>query len=373
MSIIGPIGIDRFLHEYWQNSPLLIRNATKQFANVLSVEELAGLSLEKDIESRLVQWDPQTDQWQMESGPFTEDRFAALPEENWTLLVQSVDQWVPEVAEILDRFHFLPRWRLDDVMISYAAPGGGVGPHFDYYDVFLLQVSGQRNWRLGQRCDETSELRVDQPLRLLDRFEQSNQYLLREGDMLYVPGGLAHWGMAEEEGSVTWSIGFRAPSAAELFVSAAERLAAELPESLRYRDPAQIRGGSLIEGSVDQGLEALFASFSKADLMHAVKQAFIAQVTEPRYLDAGDLLSDEEVDSIIEDIENGCAVIERSPHSRFAYRITGSSSAELFVDGVSYSVREEEAEIICDGEIEPESLDQVLIQKLLQTGALIAI
>ena len=373
MSIIGPIGIDRFLHEYWQSKPLLIRNATKQFANVLSVEELAGLSLEEKIESRLVQWDPKNHEWQLEEGPFSEETFASLPEENWTLLVQSVDQWVPEVAEILNRFHFLPRWRLDDVMISYAAPGGGVGPHFDYYDVFLLQVSGERNWRLGQWCNENSALRVDQPLRLLDGFEQSNQYLLRAGDMLYVPAGLAHWGAAEEEGSVTWSIGFRSPSAAELLVSAAERIAADIPESRRYRDPIQIKGGSLIDGSVDHGLDALFRNFSKDDLMEAVKQAFVAQVTEPRYLDVADLLSDEDLESIREDIENGCALIERSPHSRFVYRINGSNSAELYVDGVSYSVKDDEAEMICDGEIEPELLNPELVEMLLKSGALIAI
>jgi len=373
MSIIGPIGIERFLHEYWQNNPLLIRNATKQFENVLSAEELAGLSLESEVESRLVQWDSKSDQWHVENGPFTEERFGKLPKEHWTLLVQSADQWVPEVAEILEQFHFLPRWRLDDVMISYAAPGGGVGPHFDHYDVFLLQVSGQRNWRLGQRCDETSKLRVDQPLRLLDRFEQCNQYQVRAGDMLYIPAGMAHWGTAEQEGSVTWSIGFRAPSAAELLVSAAERVAAELPDSLRYRDPLPPRGGSLIDKSVDDGLEALFSGVSKADLMFAVKQAFIAQITEPRYMDAVELLTNDEVESVLEDAANGCALIERSPHSRFAYRITGSCFAELFVDGVSYSVSDHEAEMICDKEIELEKLSPELIRQLLQSGVLIAI
>ena len=373
MSIIGTIGIERFLRDYWQSKPLFIRNAAKQFENVLSVDELAGLSLESDVESRLVHWNSATDQWRVENGPFTEEKFGELPKENWTLLVQSVDQWVPEVAEVLKQFHFLPRWRLDDVMISYAPPGGGVGPHFDNYDVFLLQVSGQRNWRLGQRCDETSALRVDQPLRLLDHFEQSNQYQVRAGDMLYIPAGMAHWGTAGKEGSVTWSIGFRAPSAAELLVSAAERLAAELPESLRYRDSERLQGGSLIGKSVDDGLDALFDGVSKSDLMFAVKQAFIAQVTEPRYLDAADLLTDEEVESILVDIKNGCALIERSPHSRFAYPITGSHFAELFLDGVSYSVSDHEAEMICDTEIETDKLSPELIKLLLQSGALIAI
>lgn len=375
MSVLGPIGVERFLREYWQKKPLLIRNATKRFENALSAEELAGLSLEQSVESRIVQWDPISDQWDLETGPFTEQDFSRLPQKNWTLLVQSVDQWVPEVAEILEQFYFLPRWRLDDVMISYAAPGGGVGPHFDYYDVFLLQVSGQRRWRLGQVCDESSALRVDQPLKLLDSFEQSAEHLLRPGDMLYVPAGVAHWGIAEDDGCVTWSIGFRAPSASELLVSAAERLAADLPESLRYQDPEQLRGGSLIDRSVDQGLEKLFENISKEDLIFAAKQAFISQVTEPRYLDSVEMLETEELDSVIEDVELGCALIERSSHSRFAYRVIAPDVAELFVDGICYPVKSYVAAMICDGEIEMDSGSEAngLIRELLKSGALIVI
>ena len=373
MSILGPIGVDRFLSEYWQTKPLIIRNATQRFQHSLTVEELAGLSLEEDVESRLVQWHSKTDDWAVEQGPLSEERYAELPDRDWTLLVQAVDQWVPEIAEVLDQFSFLPKWRLDDVMVSYAAPGGSVGPHFDHYDVFLLQVSGTRNWRVGQRCDENSPLRVDQPLKILQTFKQVKQCILRPGDMLYLPAGRAHWGIAEDEGSITYSIGFRAPSAAELLMSAAERLAATLPEDLRYRDIGRVTGGSQIDSSVDEGLELLFKTLNKRNLLVAAKDAFISQVTEPRYIEAGELLDDEELESTLEDVRNGTALIEKSPHSRFAYSLTENDGADLFVDGVKYVVASQTAQMICDGEIETNWQNQDLINQLLKSGALIVI
>ena len=373
MSILGPIGIDRFLQEYWQTKPLVIKNATRRFQYLLSVEELAGLSLETDVESRLVQWHPATDRWEVDDGPFITAQFAALPDTNWTLLVQAVDQWVPEVAEVLEEFSFLPKWRLDDVMISYATPGGGVGPHFDYYDVFLLQVSGTRRWRIGQHCDENSPLRVNQPLKILQNFEQVNQCILRPGDMLYLPAGVAHWGTAEDDGSLTYSIGFRAPSAAELLVNAAERIAAKMPDDLRYRDVGNLEGRSRIGVSVDYGIEALFENLDRSDLIAAAKEAFISQVTEPRYIEATEPLNDEELESILEDIEQETALVERSPHSRFAYCQVSDRKADLFVDGLKYRVSFGTAKMICDEEIEISPRSREIIVQLLKLGALIVI
>ncbi|MEQ9022046.1 MAG: cupin domain-containing protein, partial [Pseudomonadales bacterium] len=143
MSVLGTIDIQEFLRDYWQQKPLLIRGATMDYGNILTPDELAGLACEEEIESRLVI--QETDElWSLEHGPLKESRFSELPEKNWTLLVQALDHWLPEVREILDEFKFLPSWRLDDVMASYAATGGSVGPHFDYYDVFLLQTRGHR-------------------------------------------------------------------------------------------------------------------------------------------------------------------------------------------------------------------------------------
>ncbi|MBK8289148.1 MAG: hypothetical protein IPK95_11375 [Cellvibrionales bacterium] len=160
------------------------------------------------ILGQLTASDAQQTDWQCEQGPFKAKRFKTLPPSHWTLLVQSVDQWIPEIQALLAQFDFLPRWRLDDIMISYATDGGGVGPHFDYYDVFLLQASGKRRWQVGQRCDENSALRDNDKIKLLKDFHTEADYTLATGDMLYLPAGVAHWGTAVGDDCITISIGF---------------------------------------------------------------------------------------------------------------------------------------------------------------------
>ncbi|WP_344057210.1 cupin domain-containing protein, partial [Nocardioides hwasunensis] len=154
LPMLGGLSAADFLRDYWQRKPLLIRGAFPDFACPLAPDELAGLACEAGVEARLVEEQGPQGPWQVSHGPFDETTFARLPEQEWTLLVQAVDHYVPEVAELLGSFDFLPRWRLDDIMISYAPPGGSVGPHVDQYDVFLLQGSGQRRWQLGGRVAE---------------------------------------------------------------------------------------------------------------------------------------------------------------------------------------------------------------------------
>src|SRR5690554_6799721 len=189
-SLLGELSIAEFLQDYWQKKPLLIRNAWPGFKPLLSAEELAGLSLEEVIESRLVQEHGETP-WQVRSGPFTESDYQALPDSHWTLLVQAVDQWIPEAADLLEHFRFIPSWRIDDLMISYAVNGGSVGPHYDQYDVFLLQAEGQREWRIGQMCSEQSAIVKGPKIRLLEQFDQTDSFVLNPGDMLYLPPKLA--------------------------------------------------------------------------------------------------------------------------------------------------------------------------------------
>lgn len=224
----------RFLAQYWQRKPLLIRQALPGLADPVSPEELAGLACESFVESRLVSCTG--DDWRMRNGPFRERDFLKLPERDWTLLVQAVDQWLPEVRALLRHVDFLPSWRVDDVMISYATPGGGVGPHFDYYDVFLVQGLGSRVWKLGQWCTAADELRSESGLKLLRHFETRAEYTLHPGDVLYVPPGLAHWGTSIDN-SLCYSLGFRAPSVAELLMDYSVEQASLLPPDLRYRDP----------------------------------------------------------------------------------------------------------------------------------------
>jgi len=233
-----PLGMPpvRFLRYYWQKHPLLIRNAFPGFKPPLAPEDLAGLSCEDGALARLVLRDRRTDRWRVEQGPFAEARFATLPARDWTLLVQDVDKWDADVAALLDDFDFLPRWRIDDVMVSYAADGGGVGPHVDQYDVFLLQGLGVRRWRISLDPVASQALREDVDLKMLADFTATHDWRLHPGDMLYLPPGIAHDGVAEGD-CMTFSVGMRAPAQSELLLDLAEHLAERLPETRRYADP----------------------------------------------------------------------------------------------------------------------------------------
>lgn len=210
-TLLGGITPRQFLREYWQKKPLLIRNAVAGFSGVLSAEELAGLACEEDTQSRLIS--QPKGKWRLEHGPFDEARFAKLSGKDWTLLVQGVNQHLPAAAELLQRFDFIPQARLDDLMVSYAPDGGGVGPHFDSYDVFLLQGQGKRLWRVSEQQDLT--LVQGAELKILKNFHTEQEWLLEPGDMLYLPPQIAHWGIAVGD-CMTYSIGFRAPSTQEL-------------------------------------------------------------------------------------------------------------------------------------------------------------
>lgn len=240
LQILGGISAREFLRDYWQKKPLLIRQAIPGFQSPISPDELAGLSLEEDVESRLVIEHGETP-WELRRGPFTEDTYQQLPERDWTLLVQAVDQLVPDVAVLIEHFRFLPNWRIDDVMISYAAPGGGVGPHFDNYDVFLLQAHGQRRWRVGQMCDSESPMLAHGDLRILADFQGTEEWVLEPGDMLYLPPMWGHDGVAEGE-CMTCSIGFRAPEATEITREVLGRCAEGMDVAAKprlYKDPQQ--------------------------------------------------------------------------------------------------------------------------------------
>lgn len=220
LALLNGLTPQQFLAEYWQKKPLLIKAAIANFSGLLSPEELAGLACEEDVQSRIVEY--QQGVWHAHHGPFSEDDFAKLPDppsaqHNWTLLVQSVNHFLPEASALLQQFSFIPHARLDDLMVSYAPNGGGVGPHFDSYDVFLLQGQGKRLWRISEQTDLT--LVEGAPLRILKNFDTKQEWLLEAGDMLYLPPHLAHWGIAVSDGEqdcMTYSIGFRAPKNQEL-------------------------------------------------------------------------------------------------------------------------------------------------------------
>ncbi|MHA6194246.1 ribosomal protein uL16 3-hydroxylase [Pseudomonas wadenswilerensis] len=316
LQLLGGLTARQFMRDYWQKKPLLVRQAFTDFESPIDADELAGLALEEEVESRLVLEHGETP-WELRRGPFTEETFSTLPERDWTLLVQSVDQFVPEVGELLEHFRFLPSWRIDDVMISFAAPGGSVGPHFDNYDVFLLQGHGKRNWKVGQMCNSDSPLLEHADLRILADFEQSDEWVLEPGDMLYLPPRLAHYGVAEDN-CLTYSVGFRAPSAAEVLTHFTDFLGQFLTDEERYSDadaqpvsddPHQIQHDALgrLKSLLNEhmGDERLLLTW------------FGQFMTEPRYpeLVSGEELSEEE---LVDSLEQG-AIIIRNPSARLAW------------------------------------------------------
>lgn len=315
LQLLGGLTAREFMRDYWQKKPLLVRQAFPDFESPIDADELAGLALEEEVESRLVIEHGERP-WELRRGPFEEDAFSTLPERDWTLLVQAVDQFVPEVGELLEHFRFLPSWRIDDVMISYAAPGGSVGPHFDNYDVFLLQGQGKRNWKIGQMCDSDSPLLEHADLRILAEFEQSEEWTLEPGDMLYLPPRLAHYGIAEDD-CLTYSVGFRAPGAAEVLTHFTDFLSQFLPDEERYTDadaepvsdPHQIQHDAL-----DRLKKLLTEHMGDERLLLTWFGQFM---TEPRY---PELVSGEPLDEVdlIESLAEG-AILIRNPSARLAW------------------------------------------------------
>jgi len=229
---LGGLTPRRFLQRYWQKQPLLLRQAFDGFRDILSLPQLFALAGRDDVESRLVT--RERGHWALTHGPFRRSLLRALPAQGWTLLVQGVNLHLAEGDELLRRFAFIPYARLDDLMVGYAAPGGGVGPHFDSYDVFLLQGKGQRRWRISQQRDLTLEPGL--PIKILARFHASQDWVLEAGDMLYLPPNCAHDGVALEA-CTTYSIGFRAPSAQELAIAFLDWLRDSVTLEGRYADP----------------------------------------------------------------------------------------------------------------------------------------
>jgi 50S ribosomal protein L16 3-hydroxylase len=209
---LGGLTPEVFLREYWQQRPVLIRGAIPDFRNPIDADELAGLACEPGVRSRIVLGHPDRRDWSVEYGPFDPDRFAKLPATAWTLLVSEIEHFWPEGPDWLRRFDFIPRWRRDDLMISYAAREGSVGPHIDAYDVFLFQAQGRRRWQIQEPPPVSPVCLPALPLAILRRFDPTTEWVLEPGDMLYLPPGIPHLGMSLDDGCMTWSIGFRAPA-----------------------------------------------------------------------------------------------------------------------------------------------------------------
>ncbi|HMB90279.1 MAG TPA: cupin domain-containing protein [Rhodothermales bacterium] len=334
-TLLGDLTPEVFLRDYWQKKPLLIRGALPGFVSPITPEELAGLACEDEVTARLILEQGGEYPWQMRFGPFDEDDFTTLPETHWTLLVQEVDRLVPDVADLLDAFRFLPNWRIDDVQISYAPPHGNAGAHLDNYDVFLLQGMGRRRWQIGNTPILEEEYVEDVDVRILQHFEPDEAWIVEPGDLLYLPPRLPHYGVALDD-CMTYSIGFRAPTHVEIVEGFLAHAAEHLDPTARYSDP----GLSLPEapGAIEPEALATIRAIIR-DLAidnEAINRWFGRYMTEPKrgtiLLPLEDPYTPEEVlDALADD-----ARLRRSAVAYFAHIPHNDGSATLFACGAEY-------------------------------------
>jgi 50S ribosomal protein L16 3-hydroxylase len=340
-----------FLRDTWQQRPMLIRNPWDQWRNPLSPDELAGLACEDGVEARLIEQD--RDVLQAEDGPFPAARFGKLGKQPFALLVQAVDHHAPEVAALLEAFRFIPNWRIDDVMVSCASDGGGVGAHFDHYDVFLIQGEGRRRWQVGARCDDSTPLLPHDDLRLLADFQPTEEWILEPGDILYVPPRFPHNGVAVGDDCMTYSIGFRAPARADLLSAWCDDLLEGMDDDDRYEDPglpAQDNPGEISPAAIAR-LHALVTE--RLDDQAAFARWFGGYNTTPKY---PDMDWQPEVPIRLEDVRADIAEalpLIRNPASRFSFIRQGADAVLLFVDGECFECAGEAAalaEQLCAGD-----------------------
>lgn len=248
LTVLGDLPVEQFLRNFWQKKPVVIRGAFPDFRDPLPADDLAGLACESGVDSRLVMERGGTHAWQVTRGPFTPGTLRKLPRSHWTLLVESVDRHSDEIGLLASAFSFLPKWRIDDVMVSLAPIGGTVGAHVDSYDVFLIQGAGRRRWQVDGRAQPEYCPGLD--LRILKKFRVEDEWILDPGDMLYVPPGVGHRGVTVPGNApiaITYSVGFRAPSAADLVAAIGARMTRSAAPSLfsdrgrrRASDPGEI-------------------------------------------------------------------------------------------------------------------------------------
>lgn len=282
LDVLGGITAEQFLSEYWQKKPLLVRNAMPEIANLLEPDDVMELALEEHVTARLIkQKDRDPNQWSVKSSPLLKADFQKMPK-LWTLLVQAVDHYSFDLSEMWKKFPFIPQWRRDDIMVSYAPQGGSVGKHFDFYDVFLVQGYGHRRWQLGQMCDAETVLVPGQPLKLLPEIEVNFDEVLAPGDLLYVPPGLAHYGVAEDD-CLTFSFGFRMPNVSDMMDRVGDKFSEN--ESLRnplvdiIRDQVGAIGevsGNELEYLKEQIMQQLHNS-------NVLEDAIMTLMSEPKY------------------------------------------------------------------------------------------
>ena len=345
---LGDLDVQIFLGEYWQQKPCLIKQAFPGFVAELDANDVAGLACDELAESRLISGNFDEKNWMQRHGPFSAKELRRLPDQDWTLLVQDVEKHYPPLQALLAQFRFIPTWRLDDLMISVAATGGSVGPHFDQYDVFLLQASGHRRWQIASKFNPA--LLADCELNVLEAFEPEQEWDLGPGDMLYLPPGVAHHGVALEPG-MTWSIGMRAPSQADLLLALGEWLAESHDEGARYRDTAldgSPRAGEIATGALRSLRQLMAAPMEASTALNGFLARFLtryrlAHNPEP----AKDMVDEHDLSSALTEGSS----VQKNPWTRLGW-IEESGGARLFAAGEEYACNTAAAILLCTSPLE---------------------
>ena len=335
-----------FLKDYWQKKPILLKNFFNDFDHYTNPEELLEIACIDSAESRIVTTRPEycvAERYALTQGPFAPASLPAVTEKNWSLLVQSAELWIPDLQEMIRAFGFLPRWRIEDIMVSFATQGGGVGPHLDNYDVFLVQGLGQRTWCVGGRVvDRTAPHRSlvssASDLNLLDKFQSNQKFTVENGDVLYIPPGYTHWGISHSP-SLCYSVGFRAPSNAEMIESLSNRVINTLTESHRLTDhttPAMRDSAEITAQDWQRAWEVVAALLTNKNAFLRAFGSLVTEAKSPEFIEP--LADDVNIDELLA-FKGQAVELVRNPASRFAYTVnTDSEPALLFVDGESYEL-----------------------------------
>ena len=349
LSLLGGLTPAQFMRRHWQRKPLLVRQAIAGFKPLLTRAELFGLASRDGVESRLIVHNKAG--WRMKQGPFAARGLPPLSQPAWTLLVQGVDLHDQKAHELLQQFRFVPDARLDDLMISFATAGGGVGPHFDSYDVFLLQASGKRRWKISRQKDLT--LQADVPLKILQNFEPEEEYLLEAGDMLYLPPRYAHDGLAEASDSgggksadcMTYSIGFTAPAKAELASELLHRLAEfsedEAADGAQGASPGRYRDVGQLATATPAALPAALTDFASQAVMDALKDPLAVACVLGEYMTTPKpaVWFDEATAAC--DLSGADTAVQLDARTRMMY-----DTNHIFINGESYRARGADARLM---------------------------
>lgn len=363
-----------FLGQFWGQNPLYLPSGLDISEIDFTPEDLAGLSLEEGVESRMVFENQQGKAWQLTSGPFSEETFNIPAGEKWTLLVQGINYLIPDFHFLLQAFDFIPFWRLDDVMVSYAPTGGSVGPHYDHYDVFLIQLSGERLWQLtDEGCHPQNQV-AGTPLRIMEKFATQHTHLCQPGDILYIPAGVGHYGVSQSEDCMTISVGYRSYQRQEIWDSLGDYLAECQEKTYLSKIPLKpTRPGAFSPAEVDQAFD--FASLFTQEQRHIWFGRFITQLdasamqwlAEPQALPYASFAQLTQQETLI----------LRTPTSRLAY--IEQLPHVLFVNGeiIHTHAQQQTLSLLCDQLVyapsqfvEPTQEDWHLVKQLFDKGVL---